>query len=104
MKPGGGDEPIGNGTTRRRCAHRRTCGGDETVNVCPGKSEGIADTCKTAEAVRTLRWDDRTAVWTKLNPAVGVRLWAMGRWEGLEHKERPGGVCETIGLELFWTT
>ena len=35
-------------------AHRRTCGGDETVNICPGKSEGVADECKTAEAVRIL--------------------------------------------------
>ena len=40
----------------------------------------------------------------KVNPAAGVRLWAMGQWEGLEHKEEPGGVSETIGLEPFWTT
>ena len=38
------------------------------------------------------------------NPAVGVRLWEMGRWEDLEHKAEPGGVSETTGLEPFWTT
>ena len=78
MKLGSGDEPIGNGTTRSRCAHRRTCGGDETVNICPGKSEGVADTCKTAEAVRILRWEDRTTLWTKLNLAFNFGGETMG--------------------------
>ena len=32
----------------------RTCGGDETVNVCAGKSEGVVDKWKTLEAGRIL--------------------------------------------------
>ena len=101
--PGSGDETIRWGRMERRWAHSETRWQRWGFWL---RVDGTALRAKwkRAQVMRQWAWGGGTAVWTELNPAVGVRLWEMGRWEDLEHQAEPGGVSEAIGLEPFWTT